>query len=57
MYSRNGVEGMEGDAGEEEIREVEGKVYKVRPFGIDPVNIRELNPSGMCLSLVIILCH
>ncbi|EJU01310.1 MCM-domain-containing protein [Dacryopinax primogenitus] len=41
----NGMQGMEGDLGEEEIREIEGKVYKVRPFGIDAVNMRELNPS------------
>ncbi|KZO94675.1 MCM-domain-containing protein [Calocera viscosa TUFC12733] len=40
-----GALGMEGDLGEEEIREIEGKVYKVRPFGISAVNMRDLNPS------------
>jgi DNA replication licensing factor MCM4 len=29
------------------VTEVESKVYKVRPFGIDkPINMRDLNPSG-----------
>ncbi|KAM6501317.1 cell division control protein 54 [Amanita muscaria] len=40
-----GVDGMEGDAGDEEIAEIMGRVYKVRPFGLPPVNMRELNPS------------
>ena len=30
------------------VREVEGKIYKVRPFGLDQtINLRELNPGGM----------
>lgn len=41
-----GVEGMAGDEGEEEIAEIMGRVYKVRPFGLPSVNMRELNPSG-----------
>ncbi|ETW77342.1 hypothetical protein HETIRDRAFT_156569 [Heterobasidion irregulare TC 32-1] len=40
-----GVEGMAGDEGEEEIAEIMGRVYKVRPFGLPSVNMRELNPS------------
>lgn len=43
----NDLDGMQGDAGEEEINEIIGKVYKVRPFGIDTVNMRELNPGGL----------
>jgi len=31
------------------VREVEGKVYRVRPFGLDKtVNLRDLNPGGLC---------
>jgi DNA replication licensing factor MCM4 len=41
----NGLEEMQGEAGEAEINEIIGKVYKVRPFNIDSVNMRELNPS------------
>lgn len=41
-----GVEGMQGQEGEEEVAEIMGKVYKIRPFGIPSVNMRELNPSG-----------
>ncbi|EON65493.1 minichromosome maintenance protein 4 (cell division control protein 54) [Coniosporium apollinis CBS 100218] len=30
------------------VREVEGKIYKVRPFGLDQtINLRELNPGDM----------
>ncbi len=30
------------------VREVEGKVYRVRPFGLDKtVNLRDLNPGGL----------
>ncbi len=30
------------------VREVEGKTYRVRPFGLDKaVNLRDLNPGGM----------
>lgn len=41
-----GVEGMQGEQGDEEIADIMGKVYKVRPFGLQSVNMRELNPSG-----------
>ncbi|KAG2082080.1 hypothetical protein BD769DRAFT_1545818, partial [Suillus cothurnatus] len=34
-----------GDQGDEEIADIMGKVYKVRPFGLTAVNMRELNPS------------
>ena len=42
-----GLEGMQGAEGEEEIGEIMGKVYKVRPFGLPAVNMRSLNPSGL----------
>jgi DNA replication licensing factor MCM4 len=42
-----GMEGMEGVDGEEEIADIMGRVYKVRPFGLPSVNMRELNPTGM----------
>ena len=41
-----GVEGMTGEEGEEEIAEIMGKVYKIRPFGLPSVNMRDLNPTG-----------
>ncbi|KAH7928821.1 MCM-domain-containing protein [Leucogyrophana mollusca] len=40
-----GMEGMQGDEGDEEIADIMGKVYKVRPFGLKAVNMRELNPT------------
>ncbi|KAI0772722.1 MCM-domain-containing protein [Trametes elegans] len=40
-----GMEGMRGEEGEEEISEIMGKVYKIRPFGLPSVNMRDLNPS------------
>ncbi|EJD05304.1 MCM-domain-containing protein [Fomitiporia mediterranea MF3/22] len=40
-----GVEGMQGKEGEEEMSDILSKVYKVRPFGEKPGNMRELNPS------------
>ena len=42
-----GVEGMVGQEGEEEIADIMSKVYKVRPFGLPAVNMRSLNPQGM----------
>ena len=42
-----GAAGMTGAQGEEEIAEIMGKVYKVRPFGLKSVNMRDLNPIGM----------
>lgn len=47
MDQREGLEGMEGAQGEEEISEIINKVYKVRPFGLQSVNMRELNPTGV----------
>lgn len=45
-----GAEGMQGEQGDEEIADIMGKVYKVRPFGLRSVNMRELNPSGRSVS-------
>ncbi|KAH8101679.1 MCM-domain-containing protein [Cristinia sonorae] len=42
---RDGVEGMAGAQGDEEIGDIMSKVYKIRPFGIDAVNLRDLNPT------------
>lgn len=44
----NGFDEMSGAQGEEEIAEIMTKVYKIRPFGIEAVNMRELNPAGKC---------
>lgn len=41
-----GIEGMAGQQGEEEIDEIVGRVYKVRPFGEKAGNMRDLNPGG-----------
>ena len=41
-----GMEGMVGKQGEEEMAEILGKFYKVRPFGVQVGNMRGLNPSG-----------
>ncbi|KIK25348.1 hypothetical protein PISMIDRAFT_9705 [Pisolithus microcarpus 441] len=40
----SGMEGMQGDQGDEEI--VMAKVYRVRPFGLKAINMRDLNPTG-----------
>ena len=45
-----GADGMQGEQGDEEIADIMGKVYKVRPFGLKSVNMRELNPSGTSIS-------
>ncbi|KAF9467686.1 MCM2/3/5 family-domain-containing protein [Collybia nuda] len=45
MDQQSGMEGMEGADGDEEIAEIMGRVYKVRPFGLPSVNMRELNPT------------
>ncbi|KAJ3753772.1 cell division control protein 54 [Lentinula raphanica] len=39
------MEGMQGAAGDAEISDILSKVYKVRPFGVPAINMRELNPS------------
>ncbi|KAG6850178.1 hypothetical protein H0H93_016858 [Arthromyces matolae] len=45
MDQQAGVQGMEGAEGEAEIADIIGRVYKVRPFGLPPVNMRDLNPT------------
>jgi len=45
MDHQAGLEGMQGAEGEEEIGDIMGRVYKVRPFGLPAVNMRSLNPS------------
>ena len=42
----DGFDEMSGAQGEEEIADIMTKVYKIRPFGIETVNMRELNPTG-----------
>ncbi|KAJ7594273.1 MCM-domain-containing protein [Mycena floridula] len=42
---RNGMEDMAGPEGDAEIADIMNKVYKVRPFGLPAVNMRELNPT------------
>lgn len=43
----DGMEGMAGELGEEEFRQIGANLYKVRPFGAEKmVNMRELNPNG-----------
>jgi DNA replication licensing factor MCM4 len=46
MDQQEGVEGMVGAEGDAEIAELMGRVYKVRPFGLTSVNMRDLNPTG-----------
>ena len=41
-----GMEDMVGNEGEENIADIMGKVYKVRPFGEQPGNMRELDHTG-----------
>jgi len=41
-----GTEGMVGRVGDEEIAEILGRIYKVRPFGSPSINMRNVNPSG-----------
>ena len=45
----DGFDEMSGAQGEEEIAEIMTKVYKIRPFGIEALNMRELNPTGKCI--------
>jgi hypothetical protein len=52
MDQQAGMQGMQGVQAEEEIADIMGKIYKVRPFGMKAVNMRELNPTGMLLSLM-----
>jgi DNA replication licensing factor MCM4 len=41
-----GMEGMIGDEGEDEVNDIMGKVYKIRAWGGDACNMRDLNPTG-----------
>lgn len=41
-----GMQGMQGPQGEAEISDIMAKVYKIRPFGIQAINLRDLNPTG-----------
>lgn len=50
---QNGVEEMQGDEGENEINEIMSKVYKIRPWGGDPCNMRDLNPTGDAVPLLL----
>jgi DNA replication licensing factor MCM4 len=52
MDQQAGMQGMQGAEGDEEITEIMGKVYKVRPFGMTAVNMRELNPTGESVPFV-----
>ncbi len=45
--ARRGLDGMEGEAGEAEINVIENNLYKVRPFGLPSINMRDLNPSDI----------
>lgn len=40
-------EGMEGELGQQEIEMMEGRLYKVRPYGLDAINMRNLNPGDI----------
>jgi DNA replication licensing factor MCM4 len=44
---REDAGGMARDITREEIDDMAGRVYMVRPFGIPTINMRSLNPSGM----------
>jgi DNA replication licensing factor MCM4 len=37
---------------EEDLGEIMGAIYKVRPFGLETVNMRELNPQGSFFSFL-----
>lgn len=45
--NKDGQEGMEGELGQQEIDIIEGRMYKVRPFGLDAINMRNLNPGDI----------
>ena len=49
MDQQAGTDDMLGELGDAEVAEIMGRVYKVRPFGLTAVNMRELNPSGEAL--------
>lgn len=41
------MEGMVGAQGDEEIGDIISKVFKIRPFGLQTINLRDLNPTGL----------
>ena len=43
---REAAGGHQDDITQEEINDMAGRIYMVRPFGFPPVNMRQLNPSG-----------
>lgn len=46
-YAEGGISELELRVLEEEVREVEGRVFKIRPYGGErSVNMRDLNPGG-----------
>ncbi|KAJ1027425.1 hypothetical protein NDA18_003431 [Ustilago nuda] len=44
---KEGRQGMGGDMGLAEIELMETKLYKVRPYGADAINMRDLNPADI----------
>jgi DNA replication licensing factor MCM4 len=44
---KEGRDGMGGDIGLAEIELMETKLYKVRPYGADAINMRDLNPADI----------
>jgi DNA replication licensing factor MCM4 len=54
MDQHTGLDGMQGNQGDAEIADIMGKIYKVRPFGMATVNMRELNPTGVSNSALVI---
>jgi DNA replication licensing factor MCM4 len=49
---QNGMEDMQGEEGEAEVADIISKVYKIRPYGVPTVNMRELNPTGTSQLLI-----
>ncbi|KAF8871558.1 MCM2/3/5 family-domain-containing protein [Gymnopilus junonius] len=45
MDQQADLEGMQGTEGDEEINEILGRIYRVRPFGLTAINMQTLNPS------------
>ncbi|KZT04871.1 MCM-domain-containing protein [Laetiporus sulphureus 93-53] len=42
---RAGMDDMQGQQGNEEIADIMSRVYKIRPFGLPAINMRDLNPT------------
>jgi hypothetical protein len=51
MDQREGLDGMQGGQGDEEIVDIMNKVFTIRPFGLPSINMRELNPAGKVFSI------